>query len=198
MKTPLHYGLICLIALMATGCGGSSSSSNSPVDRTINSAPAQAEFFDANGVMVSRMQFQYPDELTINVQQQNIGKDMLWDTEDDTLHLYLQCLYMSASTPLLRYPDLYFLDIARTPYGALELAMLGMPLNGQMMKCPVRSGRRLVQESGYVSSLYTPTPGNGYGYQINAELEHFNGTATGRSLMSMTVTASFWKKRVCR
>lgn len=178
MKTPLHYGLICLIALMATGCGGSSSSSNSAFDRTINSAPAQAEFFDANGVMVSRMQFQYPDELTINVQQQNIGKDMLWDTEDDTLHLYLQCLYMSASTPLLRYPDLYFLDIARTPYGALELAMLGMPLNGQMMKCPVRSGRRLVQESGYVSSLYTPTPGNGYGYQINAELEHFNGTAT--------------------
>lgn len=176
MTNPLRYSLTCLIALLATGCGGSSSSGSSVVD-TINSAPAQAEFYDADGALVSRMQFQYPDELTIDVQLHAVGSDMLWDTEDDTSHVYLQCQYMAASTPLLRYPDLYFLDMSRTPLGATALAQLGISNNG-LMKCPVRSGRRLQQESGYVSSLFTSGPAYSFSYLINAELEHFEATAT--------------------
>jgi len=177
MTMPLRYSLICFIVLMASGCGGSSSSTGKPVSRTISSAPSQAVFYDDDGALVSRMNFQYPDELTINVQLQAAGEDMALDTEDDTLHPYLQCLYMSAPTPLLRYPDLYFIDMWRTPLGAAALAQLGI-LNNGVMKCPVRSGRRLQQESGYVSSLFTPGVGDSFSYLINAELEHFGATAT--------------------
>ncbi|MGB2248776.1 MAG: hypothetical protein ACPH3N_13945, partial [Alcanivorax sediminis] len=46
------------------------------------------------------------------------------------------------------------------------------------MKCPVRSGRRLQQESGYVTGLFMPAFDFSYSYSINAELEHFGGTAT--------------------
>lgn len=178
MKTLLRYNLIGLVAVLVTGCGGGSSSSSNPVERTIPSAPKQAEFFDTDGALVSRMQFQYPDELTINAQLHAIGADMLWNTEDDTSHMYLQCLYMSAPTPLLRYPDLYFLDIARTPTGAVVLSVLGMPTNGLMIKCPVRNGRRLLQESGNVRSLFTSNSTEIYSYLVTAELERFSGTAT--------------------
>lgn len=178
MKTLLRYNLICLVAVLVTGCGGGSSSSSNPVERTIRSAPIQADFFDTDGTLVSRIQFQYPDELTINAQLHSIGADMLWDTEDDTSHMYLQCLYMSAPTPLLRYPDLYFLGMAPSPLGITALAQLGLPYDGQMIKCPVRSGRRLLQESGYVSSLFMPSLGDSFSYLINAELENFGGTAT--------------------
>lgn len=179
MKMLLRYNLICLVAVLVTGCGGGSSSSSNPVERTIPSAPKQAEFFNTDGALVSRMQFQYPDELTINAQLHAIGADMLWDTEDDTSHPFLECLYMSAPTPLLRYPDLYFLGMARSPLGAVALAQLSLPYyDGQMIKCPVRSGRRLLQESGYVGSLFMPALGDSYSYLINAELEHFVGTAT--------------------
>jgi hypothetical protein len=84
---------------------------------------------------------------------------------------------MSAPTPLLRYPDLYFLSMSRSPTGSIGLAMHGIPNSG-LIKCPVRSGRRLQQESGYVSSLFTPAQGDSYSYLINAELEHLGGTAT--------------------
>ncbi|MCK5873827.1 MAG: hypothetical protein KAG82_03975 [Alcanivoracaceae bacterium] len=175
MTTPLRYSLTSLVFLMATGCGGDSSGSSA--SRTINSMPSEAAFYDEDGVLLSRMSFQYPDELTISVQLQAAGEDTTLDTEDDTSHPYLQCLYMSAPTPLLRYPDLYFLDMYRTPLGAAALAQLGIPGNG-VMKCPRRSGLRLQQESGYVSSLFTPDVGDSFSYVINAELEHFGATAT--------------------
>src|SRR5690554_1701674 len=114
MTTLLRHILACLVALLAAGCGGgsssgsSSASSGNSVSSTINSAPSSAEFYDDDGALVSRMQFEYPDELTINVELHSVGADMLWDTEDDTSLPYLECLYMSASTPLLRYPDQYF------------------------------------------------------------------------------------------
>ncbi|MEE4251694.1 MAG: hypothetical protein V2I38_13980 [Alcanivoracaceae bacterium] len=162
---------------MTTGCGGGSSSAGNAASRTINSAPSQAFFHDEDGALVSRMNFQYPDELTINVQLQAAGEDMILDTEDDTSHPYLQCLYMSAPTPLLRYPDVYFLGMSRSATGSLGLAMHGIPNSG-LIRCPVRSGRRLQQESGYVSSLFTPAQGDSYSYLINAELEHLGGTAT--------------------
>ena len=177
MTIPLRYSLTCLIFLMATGCGGGSSSSGNSASRTINSIPSEAVFYDEDGSLVSRMSFQYPDELTISVQLLAAGEDMTLDTEDDTSHPYLQCLYMSASTPLLRYPDLYFLDMHRTPLGAAALAQLGIPGNG-VMKCPVRSGLRLQEESGYVSSLFTPDVGDSFSYLISAELEHFGATAS--------------------
>ena len=177
MTMPLRYSLTCLVVLMATGCGGSSSSAGNSVSRTINSAPSQAIFYDEDGALVSRMNFQYPDELTISVELQSAGEDMTLDTEDDTSHPYLQCLYMSAPTPLLRYPDLYFLSMSRSPTGSSGLAMHGIPNSG-LLKCPVRSGLRLQQESGYVSGLFTPAQGDGYSYLINAELEHLGGTAT--------------------
>lgn len=123
------------------------------------------------------MHFQYPDELSINVQLQSAGPDMTWDTEDDTSHPYLQCQYMSAPSPLLRYPDLYFLGMIGSPTGANGLAVLGLSNNGPM-KCPERSGRRLQQESGYVTGLFMPGLDFSYSYLINAELEHFSGTAT--------------------
>ena len=94
MTIPLRYSLPCLIVLMTTGCGGSSSSAGNAASRTINSAPSQAAFYDEDGALVSRMNFQYPDELTISVQLQAAGEDMVLDTEDDTSHPYLQCLYM--------------------------------------------------------------------------------------------------------
>lgn len=177
MTMPLRYSLTCLAVLLTTGCGGSSSSAGNPASRTINSAPSQAAFYDEDGALVSRMNFQYPDELTINVQLQAAGEDMTLDTEDDTLHPYLQCLYMSAPTPLLRYPDLYFLSMSRSPTGSFGMAMHGIPNSG-LLKCPVRSGLRLQQESGYVSGLFAPAQGDSYSYLINAELEHFGGTAT--------------------
>ena len=177
MTIPLRYSLLCLIVLMTTGCGGSSSSPDNAVSRTINSAPSQAVFYDEHGALVSRMSFQYPDELTISVELQGAGEDMALDTEDDTSHPYLQCLYMSAPTPLLRYPDLYFLSMSRSPIGSIGLAMHGIPNSG-LLKCPARSGLRLQQESGYVSSLFTPAQGDSYSYLINAELEHLGGTAT--------------------
>jgi hypothetical protein len=177
MKMPLRYSLTFLVVLMATGCGGGSSSAGGASSRAINSAPSHAAFYDEDGALVSRMNFQYPDELTISVQLQAAGEDMTLDTEDDTSHPYLQCLYMSAPTPLLRYPDLYFLSMSRSPTGSLGLAMHGIPNSG-LIKCPVRSGRRLQQESGYVSSLFAPAQGDSYSYLINAELEHLGGTAT--------------------
>lgn len=177
MTTLLRYSLTCLVALLATGCGGSSSSSSSSAERTINSAPAQAAFFDTDGTLVSRIQFQYPDELTIDAQLQTAGADMLWDTEDDTSHPYLECLYMSAPTPLLRYPDLYFLGMGRSPTGSIGLAIHGIPNSGPI-KCPVRSGRRLHQESGYAGNLFMPDLSDNYNYSVSAELEHFGGAAT--------------------
>ena len=177
MKIPLRYSVACLMVLMTTGCGGSSSSAGNAASRTINSAPSQAVFYDEDGALVSRMNFQYPDELTISVELQGAGGDMILDAEDDTSHPYLQCLYMSAPTPLLRYPDLYFLSMSRSPTGSIGLAMHGIPNSG-LLKCPARSGLRLQQESGYVSSLFTPAQGDSYSYLINAELEHLGGTAT--------------------
>lgn len=177
MTMPLRYILICLVVLMASGCGGTSSSAGNSVSRTINSAPSQAVFYDEDGTLVSRMSFQYPDELTISVELLGAGEDMTLDTEDDTSHPYLQCLYTSAPTPLLRYPDLYFIDMWRTPLGAAALAELGISSSG-VMKCPVRSGRRLYQESGFVSSLFTPSVDDGFSYVVNAELEHLGATAT--------------------
>ena len=177
MTTTLRYSLACLVALMATGCGGGSSSSGGAVTETTSSAPSRAYFYDADGEQVARMQFQYPDELTINVQLQSVGPDMAWATGDDTSHPYLQCQYMSAPTPLLRYPDLYFLGMSGSATGATALAVLGLSNNGPM-KCPVRSGRRLQQESGYVTGLFTPSSDFIFSYSINADLEHFGGTAT--------------------
>ncbi|KGD64496.1 hypothetical protein Y5S_02251 [Alcanivorax nanhaiticus] len=178
MTTTLRYSLVCLIALMASGCGGgSSSSSDGAVTQATSSAPSQAWFYDADGAEVARMQFHYPDELTINVQLHSVGPDMVWDTEDDASHPYLQCQYMSAPTPLLRYPDLFFHGMAGSPTGATGLAVLGLSYNGPM-KCPVRSGRRLQQESGHVTGLFIPAFDFSYSYLINAELEHFGGTAT--------------------
>lgn len=175
--TTIRYSLACLVALMTTGCGGGSSSRGDADTQTTNSAPSQAWFYDADGAQVARMQIQYPDELTINVQLQSVGPDMAWDTEDDTSHPYLQCQYMSAPSPLLRYPDLYFLGMAGSGTGATGLAVLGLSNNGPM-KCPVRNGRRLQQESGYVNGLFMHGFDFGYSYLINAELEHFGGTAT--------------------
>lgn len=178
MTTTLRYSLACLVALMATGCGGGgSSSSGGTITKATYSAPTRAWFYDADGAQVARMQFQYPDELTINVQLHSVGPDMAWDTGDDTSHPYLQCQYMSAPTPLLRYPDLYFLGMIGSPTGATGLAILGLSNNGPM-KCPERSGRRLQQESGYVTGLFMPGLDFSYSYLINAELEHFGGTAT--------------------
>ena len=177
MTTTMRYSLACLVAFMATGCGGGSSSRGDAVTETTSSVPTRAWFYNADGAQVARMQFQYPDELTINVQLHSVGPDMAWDTEDDTSHPYLQCQYMSAPTPLLRYPDLYFLGMARSPTGATGLAALGLSNNGPM-KCPVRNGRRLQQESGYVTGLFMPGLDFGYSYLINADLEHFGGTAT--------------------
>lgn len=177
MTTTLRNSLACLVALMAAGCGGGSSSSGGAVTETTSSAPSRAWFYDADGAQVARMQFQYPDELTINVQLHSVGPDMAWDTEDDTSYPYLQCQYMSAPTPLLRYPDLYFLGMAGSGTGATGLAVLGLSNNGPM-KCPVRNGRRLQQESGFVTGLFMPGWDFSYSYLINAELEHFGGTAT--------------------
>lgn len=177
MTTTLRNSLACLVALMAAGCGGGSSSSGGAVTETTSSAPSRAWFYDADGAQVARMQFQYPDELTINVQLHSVGPDMAWDTEDDTSYPYLQCQYMSAPTPLLRYPDLYFLGMAGSGTGATGLAVLGLSNNGPM-KCPVRNGRRLQQESGFVTGLFMPGLDFSYSYLINAELEHFGGTAT--------------------
>lgn len=177
MTTTLRNSLACLVALMAAGCGGGSSSSGGAVTETTSSAPSRAWFYDADGAQVARMQFQYPDELTINVQLHSVGPDMAWDTEDDASHPYLQCQYMSAPTPLLRYPDLYFLGMAGSGTGATGLAVLGLSNNGPM-KCPVRNGRRLQQESGFVTGLFMPGLDFSYSYLINAELEHFAGTAT--------------------
>lgn len=177
MTNPLRYTFICLVAVLVSGCGGGSSSGGSSASRTINSAPSSAEFYDADGVLVSRMQFEYPDELTINAELHSVGEDMLWDTEDDTSLPYLECLYMSAPTPLLRYPDQYFRGMNVSPMGALGLAFLGIANNG-LIKCPVRSGRRLQQESGYVSDLFMSGLSDSYSYLVNAELEHFGGTAT--------------------
>ena len=61
---------------MATGCGGSSSSGGNSASRTINSAPSQAAFYDEDGALVSRMNFQYPDELTISVELQAAGESL--------------------------------------------------------------------------------------------------------------------------
>ncbi|MZR63582.1 hypothetical protein [Alcanivorax sp. DP30] len=178
MTITLRYSLACLVTLMTASCGGGSSSSGGAVTETTNSsAPSRAWFYDADGAQVARMQFQYPDELTINVQLDSVGPDRVWDTGDDTSHPYLQCQYMSASTPLLRYPDLYFHGMAGSPTGATGLAVLGLSNNGPM-KCPVRDGRRLQQESGYVTGLFMYGFDSGYSYLINAELEHFGGTAT--------------------
>ncbi|PHR64183.1 hypothetical protein [Alcanivorax sp.] len=177
MTTTLRDSLVCLVALMAAGCGGGSSSSGGADTQTTSSAPSQAWFYDADGAQVARMQFQYPDELTINVQLHSVGPDMTWDTGDDTSHPYLQCQYMSAPTPLLRYPDLYFHGMAGSPTGATGLAALGLSNNGPM-KCPIRNGRRLQQESGYVTGLLMPAFDFAYSYHINAELEHFGRTAT--------------------
>ena len=127
MTMPLRYSLTCLVVLMATGCGGSSSSAGNSVSRTINSAPSQAIFYDEDGALVSRMNFQYPDELTISVELQSAGEDMTLDTEDDTSHPYLQCLYMSAPTPLLRYPDLYFIRLCKWPVHASSGRWLQLP-----------------------------------------------------------------------
>ena len=177
MTTTLRNSLACLVALMAAGCGGGSSSSGGAVTEATSSAPSRAWFYDADGAQVARMQFQYPDELTINVQLHSVGPDMAWDTGDDTSHPYLQCQYMSAPSPLLRYPDLYFLGMIGSPTGATGLALLGLSNNGPM-KCPVRNGRRLQQESGFVTGLFMPGLDFSYSYLINAELEHFGGTAT--------------------
>jgi len=177
MITTLRNSLACLVALMAAGCGGGSSSSGGAVTETTSSAPSRAWFYDADGAQVARMQFQYPGELTINVQLHSVGPDMAWDTEDDTSHPYLQCQYMSAPTPLLRYPDLYFLGMIGSPTGATGLAVLGLSNNGPM-KCPVRNGRRLQQEAGFVTGLFMPGLDFSYSYLINAELEHFGGAAT--------------------
>lgn len=177
MTMPFRYTLICLVTLQVTGCGGSSSSSSSSAPRTINSAPSSAEFYDADGVLVSRMQFEYPDELTIDVELHSVGEDMIWDTEDDTSLRYLECLYMLAPTPLLRYPDQYFRGMNVSPMGALGLAFLGIA-NNELIKCPVRSGRRLQQESGYAGDLFMSGQIDSYSYLVNAELEHFGGTAT--------------------
>lgn len=178
MTITLRYGLVCLVAMMASGCGGGSSSSGGVVTQaTSSAAPNQAWFYDADGALVARMQFQYPDELTINVQLQSVGEDRVWGTGDDTSHPYLECQYMLAQTPLLRYPDLYFHGMAGSPTGATGLAVLGLSNKGPM-KCPVRSGRRLQQESGYVTGLFMPAFDFSYSYSINAELEHFGGTAT--------------------
>lgn len=177
MTTRLCSILVCLTALMATGCGGGSSSSGGAVTKATSSAPTHAWFYDADGAQVARMQFHYPDELTIDVQLNSVGPDMAWGTVDDTSHPYLQCHYMSAPTPLLRYPDLYFHGMAESPTGATGLAVLGLSNYGPM-KCPVRSGRRLQQESGYVTGLFMPAFDFSYSYSINAELEHFGGTAT--------------------
>ena len=177
MTTTLRNSLACLVALMAAGCGGGSSSSGGAVTEATSSAPSRAWFYDADGAQVARMQFQYPDELTINVQLHSVGPDMAWDTGDDTSHPYLQCQYMSAPSPLLRYPDLYFLGMIGSPTGATGLAVLGLSNNGPM-KCPVRNGRRLQQESGFETGLFMPGLDFSYSYQINADLEHFGGTAT--------------------
>lgn len=178
MTITLRRSLVCLVALLAAGCGGgSSSSSGSAVTEPASSAPTQARFYDADGAQVSRMQFQYPDELTINVQLEFVGLDKVWGTEDDASHSYLQCQYMSAPTPLLRYPDLYFLGMSGSATGATALAILGLSNNGPM-KCPVRQGRRLQQESGYFAGLFTPGSNFSYSYSIHADLEHFGGTAT--------------------
>lgn len=179
MTTIPRSGLAFLATLMVTACGGGggSSSSDGLVAKASSSAPIRAWFYDPDGAQVARMQFQYPDELTINVQLQSVGPDMVWDTEDDASHPYLQCQYMSAPTPLLRYPDLYFLGMASSPTGATGLAVLGLSNNGPM-KCPIRSGRRLQQESGHVTGLFMPAFDFSYSYSINAELEHFSGTAT--------------------
>jgi len=177
MTTLFRHTLTCVVALLVTGCGGSSSSSSGPVSSTINSAPSSAEFYDDDGALVSRMQFEYPDELSINVELHSVGEDMLWDTEDDTSLPYLECLYMSAPTPLLRYPDQYFRGMNGSPTGALALAFLGIE-NNQLIKCPVRSGRRLQKESGYAGDLFMSGQVDSYSYIANAELEHFAGTAT--------------------
>ena len=123
MITTLRNSLACLVALMAAGCGGGSSSSGGAVTETTSSAPSRAWFYDADGAQVARMQFQYPGELTINVQLHSVGPDMAWDTEDDTSHPYLQSQYMSAPTPLLRYPDLYFLGMI----GSVSYTHLTLP-----------------------------------------------------------------------
>ena len=178
MITTLRNSLVTLVALTVTGCGGGSSSSGGVVtETTSSSAPSRAWFYDADGSQVARMQFQYPDELTINVQLDSVGPDMVWDTGDDTSHPYLQCQYMSAPSPLLRYPDLFFHGMAGSPTGATGLAVLGLSNNGPM-KCPVRDGRRLHQESGHVTGLFMPGFNFGYSYSIKAELEHFGGIAT--------------------
>ena len=177
MTASLRYTLTCLAVLQVSGCGGSSSSSSSSVSSTINSVPSSAEFYNDDGALVSRMQFEYPDELTINAELHSVGEDMLWDTEDDTSLPYLECLYMSAPIPLLRYPDQYFRGMNGSPAGALGLAFLGIE-NNELIKCPVRSGRRLQQESGYVSDLFMSGQFDSYSYLANAELEHFGGTAT--------------------
>ncbi len=76
MTTTLRYSLAFLVALTATGCGGGSSSSGGAVTETTSSAPARAYFYDADGAQVARMHFQYPDELSINVQLHSVGPDM--------------------------------------------------------------------------------------------------------------------------
>lgn len=177
MTTLFRYTLTCVVVLLVTGCGDGSSSSSGHVSSTINSAPSSAEFYNDDGALVSRMQFEYPDDLTINVELYSVGEDMLWDTEDDTSHPYLECLYMLAPTPLLRYPDQYFRGMNASPMGALGLVFLGIA-NNELIKCPVRSGRRLQQESGYVSDLFMSGQFDSYSYLVSAELEHFGGTAT--------------------
>src|SRR5690606_6331703 len=85
---------------------------------------------------------------------------------------------MPAATPSLRHPARCFRGRDGSPTGALARGCTGIETH-QPTKCPVRSGRRLQQESGYAGDLFMSGQVDSYSYIANAELEHFAGTATG-------------------
>jgi len=126
-------------ALLFSGCGGNSQSSNS--DRPI--VPLFEEYYDLETQEVShRIQYDYSTPLQIQSYYLTPGDDGLWDTDDDIRSPHLLCRYAVDADNLPYQRFLLQAAFTRSPTGASLIAAAGL-FDGITPQCPLLKGHYL-------------------------------------------------------
>lgn len=157
--------LAATFALLLSGCGGSDSSPvPSAAAKSTDVAPASIEYFDRDtGELTGKVVYDYSTPGLLRSRFYSPGEDGLWDTDDDTESLFLECEYVAHEAGDSALPRQRFLPvhaIARSPTGAAALAESAQP-DGEAMYCPSLENHRVTREE-YCTGAQCPLGNGGY------------------------------------
>lgn len=138
--------------------------------------PSSVDYFQPEtGQRVGRVVFDYSEPAHIQSVHLTPGEDGEWQTGDDTEAPFLECLYAFDPDALPRQRYLPMQAIARSPTGAIAIALLDMP-DGEYMYCPPLARHWLRREARCTGATCPDT---------SSEASFYNGYSLNMSRSSM-------------